>query len=252
MQMKILFADDHTLFRDALVEYIERAEPSASVAIARDMHEAMEKLEQGDTFDIILLDFRMPGMNGMQGLEKIRAAYPDIPVAILSGLAEKLDIERALETGAVGYFPKTLSGKQLLQGIRSILEGGTFVAIDHNTDELMPSYFGNNVHLWPSAQSSSHHSPYPSPSSSVLPGMHVPERPFASSLAEKDAAGLTLREKEVLACLMKGASNKEIARELGVQVVTVKLHVRGICRKLGAKNRTQAALIARELRILET
>ena len=220
--MKLLLADDHSLFRDALVEYIERTEPGSSVLLARDVHEVMDILGGQPDVDLILLELRMPGMNGLQGLEKLRARYPDTPVALISGLAEKHDVEKALELGAAGYFPKTMSGKALLSGIRQILAGEEFVAHDHNTNEVMSSY-------------------YP-----------------ADSLQEKNGKGtnglnargeefrLTPREKEVLTYLQRGESNKEIARALDLQVVTINLHVRSICSKMGVENRTQAALIAQK------
>jgi DNA-binding NarL/FixJ family response regulator len=218
--MKLLLADDHSLFRDALVEYIERAEPDSSVLIARDVHEVMGLMAESPDIDLILLDLRMPGMNGLQGLEKLRAQYPGTPVALISGLAEKEDVEKAMALGAAGYFPKTMSGKALLAGIREILSGGEFVARDHNTNEIMSSHYPSH-----SAQEKNGHS---------------------NAEGSAETFRLTPREKEVLAYLQRGESNKEIARALDLQVVTIKLHVRSICRKMGVENRTQAALIAQK------
>ncbi|MBI4030561.1 MAG: response regulator transcription factor [Proteobacteria bacterium] len=225
--MRLLLADDHSLFRDALVQYIERAEPDATVALARDVHELMEVMAAGDAvFDLILLDMRMPGMDGLQGLVKIKTRHPDVPVAIISGLAEKEDVEQALSLGAAGYFPKTMSGKALVSGIREIIDGKIYIARDHNTNEIMPSHY----HGASSAKS-------------PLGGM-------AGRAQENYQAGnsfsLTPREREVLSYLRQGVQNKEIARALDLQIVTVKLHVRSICRKLNVQNRTQAALKAQE------
>ncbi len=220
--MKLLLADDHNLFRDALVEYINRAEPDSIIMLARDLHEAMEILQDKPDLDLVLLDLNMPGMNGLQGLDKLHKAHPDIPVALLSGVAEEYEVENALTKGAVGYFPKTLSGKALLQGIKQIMEGSSYIARDHNTGKIMPSYPDGGFRR-------------------EKPPVTI--RPGASA---NDDFKLTPREKEVLDFLLRGESNKEIARALDLQVVTVKLHVRGICRNLGARNRTQAALIARE------
>lgn len=219
--MRLLLADDHTLFRDALVQFIERAEPEAIVLLAKDLHEVMDIMEGRPELDLILLDLRMPGMDGLKGLEKLKGSYPEIPVALLSGLAEKHHVEKALEIGACGFFPKTLSGKAMLNGVQKILDGGEYVAVDHNTNEIMPSYYNGGDS-----------------------GMHDHgQDKFETSGVDK----LTPREKEVLSYLIHGATNKDIARALDLQVVTVKLHVRGICRKLGAKNRTQAALKAQQL-----
>jgi DNA-binding NarL/FixJ family response regulator len=217
--VKILFADNHTLFRDALVQYIERANTNAQVTVARDMHEAMDKLIEDSDKDLVLLDFKMPGMDGVEGIKKIKSKFPDLKVALMSGLAEKEDIEAAMEVGAAGYFPKTLSGKAMMNGIRAVISSEDYVAMDHNTNEIMPSYF------------------------------HGEQQGNKNLPSAEGAVNLTQRETEVLSYLLNGAANKEIARALDLQVVTVKLHVRGICKKLGAKNRTQAALIARDKNI---
>lgn len=230
--MKLLLADDHTLFRDALLQYIMRAEPAAKITLAVDFHEVIEKLKESQDHDLIILDLRMPGMRGMEGFRRIRDEFPDIPVSLMSGVAEPKDVEAALALGAVGYFPKTMSGKGLLKAIQKVLQGERYVPLDESTSSLMPSYYAdpeqNNV----------------SPSAGYG---YVQDA--QSSVIEQHNSNLTPREMDVLEFLSKGVSNKEIANALDLKVVTVKLHVRGICRKLGAKNRTQAALRARELGI---
>lgn len=214
--MKLLLADDHAMFRDALVDYLQRTELNADVTIAKDMNEVMEVMQGGEKFDLVMLDFRMPGMDDLSGLESLLQHYPDTRAVILSGMARTKDVEKAMDMGAAGYLPKTLTGKALINGINKVLAGEKYVAIDYNTNEIM-------------ASSKSQDDEY----------MDVVENGAK--------ADLTPRESEVLEFLLRGASNKEIARSLDLQVVTVKLHVRGICRKLGAKNRTQAALKAQQM-----
>ena len=223
--MKLLLADDHTLFRDALVQYITRSNANAVVTLAKDFHEAYAILKDDPHQDLVMLDLRMPGMNGMKGFEKIRNEFPDTRAALMSGVAESDDISRAIELGAVGYFPKTLSGKGLLQGIERVLAGEIFVPSE-KPNKIMPSYYADD--------------PKPVQITETLPSDQA-------DMKEQ----LTPRELDVLEYLITGASNKDIADALGLQVVTIKLHVRGICRKLGAKNRTQAAMIARESNILQ-
>lgn len=222
--MKLLLADDHTLFRDALIQYIERTDSGADVTVAKDFYEAMDAMEKRPDQDLILLDLRMPGMNGMEGFRNMRERYPDVPVGLISGVAEEEDVNAAMNLGAVGYFPKTLSGKALLQAIQLVLAGERFVPLDHETNAIMPAYHddGEQKNGFSNGAQSAYR-------------------------AKAENINLTPRETEVLSYLAQGASNKEIARALDLQVVTVKLHVRGVCRKLGAKNRTQAALTAREL-----
>lgn len=224
--MKLLIADDHTLFRDALVQYIERAEQDAEITVTKDFHEAYALLKEGKEYDLVLLDLRMPGMNGMEGFQKIRDEFSGTKAALMSGVANEEDVRAAMDMGAVGYFPKTLSGKALIQAIQIVLTGERFVPIDQNSSQVMPSYYSDQKR--------------------VNYGYGVAEE---GQVKNKDNIGfnLTPREKEVLGYLAEGASNKEIANALGLQVVTVKLHVRGVCRKLNAGNRTQAALTATKL-----
>jgi DNA-binding NarL/FixJ family response regulator len=182
----MLLADDHPMIRDAFQVYLERLAPEAVV--------------------------RMPGMNGMNGLHVMRQKYPNVPVVLMSGAARPEDVEAAISAGARGFLPKTLNASALVNAMRLILAGETFV-------------------------------PYGS--------MPVPGSRGENGADHHDGEimhSLTAREREVMPLLEQGLSNKEIARLLDVQEVTIKLHVRGICRKLGAKNRTQAAMRAHELR----
>lgn len=224
--MKLLLADDHTLFRDALVQYIVRAEPQAEISLAKDLPEAMDRLISGERPDLVLLDLRMPGMNGMEGFRAMRERYPDVRVALMSGVAESYDVKQAMDLGAVAYFPKTLSGKSLLKALQLVLEGERYLPIEYETNEIMPSYYNGGER----SKSNGSLPPYPH--------IHVPEA---------DPLKMTAREREVLVHLARGLTNKEIADTLNLQLATVKLHVRGICRKIGARNRTEAALKAREL-----
>lgn len=221
--MKLLIADDHALFRDALVQYIERSDPSSRVTLAKDFPQAMDILEQNPHQDLVILDLRMPGMNGMDGFTQMKERFPDVPVALMSGVAEPDDVISALDLGAVGYFPKTMSGKALLNAIKTVASGGEYIPEGERPGTFMPAYYDDG-------------------------------RGRIGHMRETNIEGLNLtpRELEVLSYLVDGASNKDIARALELQVVTVKLHVRGICRKLEAKNRTQAALMAKEMGVNPT
>lgn len=143
--MKLLLADDHTLFRDALVQYIKRSDIEAEVSVAKDMDGVLKLMQQEPDQDLVLLDLRMPGMNGMQGFKEMQDKYPDVRVGLMSGVAEVEDVRAAMNLGAVGYFPKTLSGKALLKAIQLVLEGERFVPIDHNSSAVMPSYFADDA-----------------------------------------------------------------------------------------------------------
>lgn len=224
--MKLLIADDHTLFRDALVQYIKRAIEDCDLTVTKDFHEAYEELQKDQNYDLVILDLRMPGMDGMGGFEKMRKEFPNVKVSLMSGVAEQKDVNQAMDLGACAYFPKTLSGKALVQAIQKVLEGEVFIPIDKSNGKIMPAYFADDKRA-----------------NFSYGGMSEAQE----KLDTDENFNLTPREKEVLSYLAKGDSNKEIANSLGLQVVTVKLHVRGICRKLDANNRTQAALKATQL-----
>lgn len=201
--MKILIADDHDLLRDTLGSYL-RAEGDFEVFLAADIETALRLVEEEGPFDVVLLDFSMPGMNGFQGLERVLAGSPGKPVALISGMAPAGVGERALALGAAGFLPKTMPARSLINAIRFMAAGEKFLPVDHGRG---------------------------------------PER-GASATPFDDR--LTNREKQVLRSLCLSLSNKEIARDLDLSEPTVKLHVKMVCRKLEARNRTHAAMIAKE------
>jgi DNA-binding NarL/FixJ family response regulator len=199
--MRILIADDHELLRDVLRSYLE-AEGGFAVDTVADLPQALAAIAAAaPPYDLVVLDFGMPGMDGYAGLEKALAASFGRPVALMSGLAPHDVAERVLACGAAGYLPKTLPARSLVNAIRFMAAGETYMPID----------------------------------------LHRPARSPAG-----ESGGLSPRERQVLAGLCAGQANKEIARDLDLREPTIKLHVKLICRKLGAKNRTQAAMIARE------
>ncbi|MGH1399533.1 MAG: response regulator transcription factor [Alphaproteobacteria bacterium] len=233
--MKLLIADDHTLFRDALVQYITRAIKGVQLHVTKNFHEAYAQLKKEQDFDLVILDLRMPGMNEMKGFQTIASEYPDVKLALMSGVAETQDVEAAINAGAQGYFPKTLSGKALIAGILDVLAGNKYIPKDSDNKRILPSYYVDNVAM-----------------KARYSGLEDGQAAFDATKPEEGHDNLTPREKDVLQYLAKGASNKEIASELGLQLVTIKLHVRGICRKLEADNRTQAALKAVQQGLVET
>ncbi len=200
--MRILLADDHGMVRDTFSAYLE-TEGRAAVSAVPDYATAMKTLQTKAPFDLVLLDFDMPGMNGLDGLTDAIRQHPDQPFAILSGTAPSRIAQEAVEAGAKGFIPKSMGAKSLVNAVRFMIAGETFV-----------------------------------PASVLADSGESAETEFSRQLSQ--------REREVLRGLCRGRSNKEIARELDLQEVTIKLHVRTLCRKLNAKNRTQAALIAKD------
>ncbi|MEO0568144.1 MAG: response regulator transcription factor [Pseudomonadota bacterium] len=197
--MKILLADDHDLVRETLSEFMTR-EAGFTVVQARSFPEAMIKAESAGPFDLIVLDYTMPGMDMLNGLDQMQAVQ-SCPVAILSGTAPPNVARRALRAGAAGFLPKTLAPQDLVEAISSMLDGDTYLPTEFLADEK----------------------------------------------AANATVNLTPRERDVLLGVTEGKLNKEIARDLDIQEVTVKLHVKTLSRKLNAKNRTHAAMLGRDM-----
>ncbi len=200
--MRILLADDHELVRETIAAFLE-SEGSFQVIQHPDLPSVEKALIAHEPFDLVLLDYEMPGMNGLDGLEKILEATRPRPVALISGTANKDIAEQALELGAAGFLPKSMAAKTLVNAIKFMAMGEKYAPIDFMTKED-----------------------------------EVSDHPMKELL--------TARELQVLSCLTRGLANKEIAREIELQEVTIKLHVKTLCRKIEAKNRTHAAMIAKE------
>ena len=199
--MRVLIADDHELVRDTISLYL--VNDGFEVTTCKDLAEAFKIVKTQPLFDVILLDYSMPGMNGLQGLTQMMAASNDRPVAIISGTASKSVADDALKAGAKGFIPKTLPASTMRNAVQFIGAGEIYVPISFMQD----------------------------------------------AEGAENAVQLTKREQQVLAGISDGKSNKEIAIEHDLQEVTVKLHVKTLLKKLGAKNRTHAAMIARDLQL---
>lgn len=200
--MRILIADDHDLLRDTLVLFLE-SQDNIQTVCAKDLNAARDILNRDSDFDLVLLDFNMPGMNGLAGMEKVIETWPHLRVALMSGVATRATAEKALAQGAAGFLPKTLAAKSLVNAVKFMAMGEQYAPLDFMTAE---------------------------------------DEVETNEMAER----LSRRELQVLEGLTFGKSNKEIARDLEVQEPTVKLHMKTLYRKIGAANRTQAALLAKE------
>ena len=198
--MKILLADDHDLIRETIAAFLA-TEGFDTVSVAATLDEALCCIRQSGPYDLVLLDYRMPGMNGLVGLESAIAANAPKRVAVLSGSISRGVAEAAVRAGAIGFMPKTLGSRDMVSAMHLMIAGKTFLPLGTFPEEPQ-------------------------------------ERP--------DEFQLSRREADVLRGICEGKSNKEIARDHDLQEVTVKLHVKTLGRKLGARNRTHAAMIARD------
>jgi len=198
----ILIADDHDLVRDTIAAYLETVD-GFNVFTAKDLNAALEVMSGLDSIDLLILDYNMPGMNGLQGLERACKSYPATKVALMSGVANRDVANEAMKRHARGFIPKSLSAVSFINAIKFILSGERYLPFD----------------LASSAPAGKNHD---------------------------DFTNVSAREMQTLEQLCIGLLNKEIARNLEIQEVTVKLHVKNIFSKLGVSNRTQAALFAKE------
>lgn len=125
--LRIVFADDHRLVREALAPFIQRLAPTVRLDEASTVDEAIALLEGDNQCDLILLDLNMPGMDGFEGFNRLQGVAPDTPIAVLSGSIDPSDVSQALAHGAAGYIPKTTAGTTLVNALQIILAGEIYV-----------------------------------------------------------------------------------------------------------------------------
>ena len=213
-RLRVMIVDDHTLFRSGLSELLERRGIEVCAAVG-DGEEGCRVAAELDP-DVILLDLRMPGLDGLSVLERLAALDLQCAVVMLTTSSDERDLVTSLRSGARGYLLKDMEPDQLVDALAAVVEGETVVAPE------MTSVLAKVV----------------------KGGALESDRPNRFS-------SLTPREFEILRHLADGQSNKEIARDLGITDGTVKLHVRSILRKLEVRSRVEAAVIAVEERIFQ-
>lgn len=200
----VLLVDDHPLFRDGLTTALRHQAPGLHVQAVATVDQALDMLSQDcDAFDLVLLDYRLLGNDGLHGAERLRAQCPDLGIGLISGVDDPARPQRAQDTGLKAYLPKTLELPMLLTHLRRLATGETV--------------FEGAALTW-------------APDPDGTAGLY----------------GLTERQMNVLRQLATGASNKQIARALGISPATVKNHLETIFVKMGAANRMQAVMMARD------
>lgn len=207
----LLIADDHPLYRDAIRGALSNNFEQLTLLEAADLKETVEVLHQNKEIDLLLLDLHMPGSGDLFGLIHIRKIFPDLPVAVVSGLEDADIISKVINVGALGFVSKTTSAAQIAVAVSSMLEGD----------------------LW-------------LPKNYAVDGVQV-DNEFAE-LAIK-VASLTPAQYKVLCYMRDGLLNKQIGYNLDIATATVKAHVTAIFKKLNINNRTQAVLIASHLQL---
>jgi DNA-binding NarL/FixJ family response regulator len=203
--MKILVVDDHVLIREALRGLFRDLRPEAIVLEAADAARAVALLAEQPDIALILLDLSLPDRDGLGLLAELRDRHPGISVVVLSGFADRANVMRALDLGALGFIPKSAGREVMTSALSLVFSGGVYIP-----PEILAS------------------------KSTTAAKPQLPPSDF----------GLTGRQADVLALMMQGKSNKAICRRLDLAEATVKNHVTAILKVLGVSNRTEAVLAA--------
>ena len=225
--IRLLVVDDHTLFRRGLTALLSQDDRFEIVGEASDTGEAL-RCAARDAPDLILLDNHLPGVRGVDAIAGLREVAPGAHVLMLTVSEDEDDLAAALQAGAEGYLLKTINSEELCESIVKVM-GGDSVVSPEMTRKLVTAFRSRAAP--PAAAASG----APADAASFGPGS-------APDPAPRDT--LSAREREILALIARGASNKLIARELDIAETTVKIHVQHILRKLGLSSRVQAAVYA--------
>lgn len=190
--MRFLIADDHQLVLDAVASMLQAQWPECEIVMATNGTDAKKQLDCGTSFDLVLLDLQMPGVNGILDIGKLMSSNAS-RYAVLSGFVGQRESLHLMKDGASGIIPKAMPAGSMIAAVQLMLSGQRFAPAD-------------------------------------LP------------VLDSTGANLTEREMDVLRRLHEGESNKAIARSLGIQETTVKLHLRSLATKLDARNRTEIVI----------
>src|SRR5690554_8209255 len=209
---KILIADDHPLFREAISNVIASGFENTEIIETENLDSALEIAKNTDDLDLILLDLNMPGMHGLNGLITLRNEAPSLPVVIVSAEEDKQVVLQAITYGAIGFITKSSPRSEMTGAIQQILNGNVYLPSD----------------IIRTSKESSHRR----------------TRSDENLISPELLNSLTRRQLLVLERMAKGESNKQIAYNLNIAETTVKAHVSAILRKLGVHNRVQAILSA--------
>jgi DNA-binding NarL/FixJ family response regulator len=211
--MKLVLADDHTLFRNGMALLLKGQCGECEILEGASLDEALAAAGAQAGIDLALLDFNMPGMNGVDGIRRFREEHPRLPVVILTGEDEPERIQAVLAAGASGFIPKSSTPSVMMSAIRLVLSGGTYIPPQ------------------------------------MLAG--APHAHAGTISRDRGPIQLTERQFQVLRLMADGKSNKAICRELGIEEGTVKAHVASIFRALEVNNRVEATNTARAIGLID-
>lgn len=215
--LRIFLIDDHNLFRSGVKALLARQPDFEVVGEAADGLEGLKRAKELKP-DVVLLDLNMPGISGLEAVQLLREEMPHTEVLMLTVSEDAEDLMDALRAGARGYLLKNIDTEFLIDAVRRAARGEAVMS--------------------------------PQMTSKLVEGLHGGARQGGQAVAGEHP--ISPREREILVCLARGASNKEIARDLDLAESTVKIHVQNILRKLNLTSRVQAAVYAVEHGIVES
>jgi DNA-binding NarL/FixJ family response regulator len=209
----VLVADDHSLYRAGFSLLLKDRLGFRAIIEAATFDAALDRLAETPNVELALFDLAMPGISGPESLSVVKDTYPGLRVAIVSGSEERNYVLKAVETGLNGYVPKSLADDEIVGALKDILDGRIYVPRFMTT--AMPVHPGKSESV--------------SNDTSTDAGNGHPAKPISP------------RQRDVLTCIRRGLSNKEIARELDIAEGTVKIHLAALFTHFGARNRTELA-----------
>ena len=223
--MKFLIADDHELFLQGLEFVLHKEYAKAEIVLANSYSAIFDVLKKQKDFDLILTDLAMPGANWFEALVKIHHDCPEVPIIIISAVFDKDILQKTFDIGVSGYISKSFPNSLIISAINLVLAGGMYIP---------PEILQMSMNV------------SPEPMRNLIKDLNETKKPKRA-----DGNILTPRQTEVLQCLAKGLSNKQIAYELGLSEGTVKIHITLLMRTLEVSNRVAAILEGKKLGILQ-
>ncbi len=223
LALKVLLVDDHVLFREGIALLLPSLVPVASIVQAGTCEEALAALAAEPDTNLVLMDLSMPGMGGLVGIPVLRERFPDVPVVALSSSDDRATVMQALDSGAMGFIPKTTTSTVLGGALKLVLSKGIYLPPSvFLADTLgVNSRISAPIELQGGAAAGPHKTP-----------------------AE---LGLTPRQSDVLFLILQGKPAKSICRDLGISASTVKAHTSSVLRALNVTTRAQAIVAAGRL-----
>src|SRR6056297_3522654 len=206
----VLVVDDHPLYCDALAAAISVVFPGCVVEQSASLTEALARLEDGFSPSMVIFDLKLPDVSGISGFIAMRDSLVDVPILVISALTSHELVRKLMEEGAAGFLPKETSTQELRHVIARISAGKTY-----------------------------------------LPPAYAEGTPCAATQPARDEhptlAALTPQQRKIMTLICAGKANKQIAYELSLAEATVKAHITGLLGRLGVKNRTQAAVLVKNV-----